>query len=119
MELYPYSFVDVAKQAHGDPRVLDPDFVGVMGGSMYFDDGDGRHYLSLVHYMRTIEGGMEIRTRSWYGLTLETDGSYTIRLNPNEKTDPERIRLLAAHHAWEFTRKGDILPEIYAFSKTL
>ena len=118
--LKPYSFVDVTKSLPKAQKELDPDFVGIMAGSMYMEEPDGSTtYCSLAHYYRRYGSGVEIRTRSWIGLTIEQDGSYTVRVNPNTKDVLERIRILAMHHAWEFTRKAHIAPQIYEFSKTI
>ena len=117
--LFPYSFVDVTEGLENDPKEMDPNFVSIMAGSMYFDEDGERFYCSLCHQYRLTDDGMEIRTRSWYGLTLEKGTEFTCRPDPDRERALKRIRILAAHHAWEFSRKAEIMREIYEFSRTL
>lgn len=120
IELKPYSFVDIAKIfAPGDPKRLDPEFSSVMGGSMYFDLDGKRCWCSLVHYYRANPEGMEIRTRSWLGVRMEVDGSWEVRVEPDAPIPLEWVRLLAAHHAWEFTRKADIMADVFHRARQL
>lgn len=120
IELRPYSFVDVVRHfAPGDPKTLDPEFLSVMGGSMYFDLAGERYWCSLVHYYRASETGLEIRTRSWLGVRMEENGAWSVAVEPSAPIPLKWVWLLAAHHAWEFTRKADIIADVYSFSRTL
>jgi hypothetical protein len=40
-------------------------------------------------------------------------------INKADRVDPEYVRKLAAHDAWQAARKAQLLPKVFAYSKTI
>lgn len=70
----------------------------------------------MTHFMREVEGGVELRSRFWLG--------YTVKNRKIIKTLPDWVRFpvfgplgLCLHNAKEFTNLAQLLPRIYAEEK--
>jgi len=105
----------------GLPRDLNPDYFTLVGAAIRAesDTGDEQPYNgTLVHYMTFGEKGLDVITCVWSGVHI-LDGKPVRMIEEDEKVNPEHVRLFATHNAWEFTRKHQLLPKLYEFSKTL
>jgi phloretin hydrolase len=103
------------------PKELNPIFFDIGGGAfkMVPEAPEGvPFYGTLVHYVTYDGKVMETRTSVWSGVHIR-DGKVVRMIGEQERVDLERVRLLACHNAWEFARKAQLLPRLYAHSKTL
>ncbi len=103
------------------PAELDPRFLAFSGSNAYFqvDGSDEREYNVLLKRVYANErGGVEVQVVVWHGVQYK-DGQAVRMLSVGETANLEHIRLFACHNAWETTRKGDILPDIYQIGQTL
>lgn len=70
----------------------------------------------MTHFLREIEGGVELRTRFWIGWTVE-DGK-AIKKLPDEITIPEAVPMnLLLHNIKEYAHLAQILPQIFEEEK--
>ncbi len=107
-----------------DPTEKDPDFVRFFGGATPIIspeddplDFEPKGYLSMVNYMRQKGTGMEWRVRTWMGVAYQ-NGEYILD-PPPENPVPliDRVRGMACHNAWEWSRMATLLPAVYNFAK--
>ncbi len=106
-----------------NPLESDPDFVMLLGGvnpvyepgSDYFNE-EPQSISTSVNYFRRKGNGMELRIRSWTGVSYR-NGQYTLEKPLDPVPLAERVRWRACHHAWEWSRMAALLPEIYQFAK--
>lgn len=105
----------------GSPKELNPDFLILVGAAARIvpDTAGERPYCAtLVHYLTFGVKGLDVFTCVWSGIHI-LDGKPVRMIGEDERVDLEYVRLFACHNAWEFTRKHQLLPKLYAFSKTL
>lgn len=70
----------------------------------------------MTHFLREIDGGVELRSRFWIGYGL-IDGKL-VKLLPDGAEVPEQaVKGLFAHNLKEFTHLASILPRVYAEEK--
>ncbi len=70
----------------------------------------------LVHFVREIPGGVELRTRFWMGWNVLN--KKPVKLIPDVVRIPEiAIRGLATHNVHEFSNLASFLPQLYADQK--
>lgn len=70
----------------------------------------------MTHFIREIEGGIELRSRFWMGWTYANGRD--IKALPEGMRFPEvAVMSLAMHNIKEFTNLAAILPELYAEEK--
>ncbi len=67
----------------------------------------------MVHFIRPVPGGCELRSRFWMGYGV-VDGKPTKLLPPGITIPLEPVKALLDHNIKEFTHLASILPEIYA-----
>ena len=67
----------------------------------------------MVHFLRPVEGGCELRTRFWMGYSV-IGGKPVKILPPGVKIPVEPVKALLMHNIKEFTNLAAILPEVYA-----
>jgi len=70
----------------------------------------------MCHFIREIEGGVELRTRFWMGWTVE-DGRDVKALPDGVRMPPMGPMALLLHNIKEFTHLAQLLPKIYAEEK--
>ncbi len=105
-----------------DPKALDPDFVFFHGGSNPLLapekslDEEPDAVTSSANYVRKKGTGVEWRFCSWLGVTYK-DGQYILDKPMDPDEFKERVRMLACHNVWEFSRMATLLPAIYEFAK--
>lgn len=115
----------VSPQTFGidNPHEFDPDFVFLLGGSNATYRPESDHHkedpegiCTMVNYFRRKGSGMELRIRCWLGVGFK-DGQYILE----DSTDPvplaERVRWMACHNAWEWSRMATLLPKVYHFAQ--
>jgi phloretin hydrolase len=102
------------------PKKLNPDFLSLGGGAFKIvpDAGGSIYYATLVHYVTIDTHGIDVVTHVWSGIYI-IDGKPIRMIEKGERVNLEYVRLFACHNAWEFARKVQLLPVLYAFSKTL
>lgn len=70
----------------------------------------------MTHFVREIEGGIELRSRFWMGWTCQNGKD--IKALPDGMRFPEMaVMSLAMHNVKEFTNLAAILPSLYAEEK--
>jgi hypothetical protein len=70
----------------------------------------------MCHFIREVEGGVELRTRFWMGWTV--DDSQDIKSLPDGfRMPPMGPMALLLHNIKEFTHLAQLLPKIYAEEK--
>ncbi len=77
--------------------------------------GERLPYVGL-HHIRMIEGGFEIRSRFWFGYTLE-DGKLKFAKPEDLQLDPEFVYAYAHHVANEMANLRTLLPAVWATKK--
>ncbi len=70
----------------------------------------------MCHFVREIEGGIELRTRFWMGWTIE-NGREVKALPDGIRMPPMGPMALLLHNIKEFTNLAALLPRIYAEEK--
>jgi len=70
----------------------------------------------MCHFIREIEGGVELRTRFWMGWTVE-DGKDVKALPDWARMPPMGPMKLLLHNIKEFTNLAALLPRVYAEEK--
>ncbi|MBP2661259.1 MAG: hypothetical protein H6Q69_4291 [Firmicutes bacterium] len=84
------------------------------GGSP--NDGAPLGGLVMCHFVREVEGGIELRTRFWMGWHIV--GDKEVKLLPDGVQLPIEVpKALCAHAAKEFTNLARLLPRIFAEEK--
>ena len=67
----------------------------------------------MVHFLRPVEGGCELRTRFWMGYSV-IDGK-PVKILPDGVRFPDiPLKALLMHNIKEFTNLAAILPDVYA-----
>ncbi len=67
----------------------------------------------MVHFLRPVEGGCELRTRFWFGYSVI--GGKPVKILPDGVSFPDiPLKGLLRHNIKEFTNLAAILPEVYA-----
>ena len=75
--------------------------------------GDEKAPTVMCHFVRPIQGGVELRSRFWVGYSI-VDGK-PVKVVPEGKSiPPERGVLMLRHNIKEYTNLAAILPEVYA-----
>ena len=70
----------------------------------------------MAHYVRNVEGGIELRTRFWMGWTVK-DGVDFKALPDDVRMPPMGPMALLLHNIKEFTNLAHLLPKIYKEEK--
>ena len=70
----------------------------------------------MCHFVREIEGGIELRTRFWTGYHI-MGGNPVLLLKEGEVQPLEFAKGLLAHNMHEFANLADLLPRIYPEEK--
>ena len=101
---------------------LNPNCTGCFIGSLvcsYVDNPDTEpHYIVLIHYNTSDGENVEIQTLAFTGYTIR-NGEFKRMIPDGAQVDLEKVRLIACHNAYEFTRQFDLLPMLYKHSLTL
>jgi hypothetical protein len=72
----------------------------------------------MLHSVRPIEGGVELRSRFWLGWNVDLKSHEPVRLIPeNAKIDAEIAKRLGLHSIKEMTNLAKILPSVYRENK--
>jgi len=103
------------------PKELNSDFHRMVCGCFTIvpdDPNNKTYYATLVHYVTLGDNGMDTITCVWSGIHI-IKGKPERKISQNETVDPEYVRLFACHNAWEFARKTQLLPKLYAYSQTI
>ena len=82
----------------------------VCGGGI----GDG---CFMVHFLRPVPGGSELRSRFWFGWDFDGDGRPVRVLPGYAEVKIEPMRVLLRHTAKEFANLAAILPELFREEK--
>lgn len=72
----------------------------------------------MLHFVREIPGGVELRTRFWMGYHM-VNGKHVKKLPPFIKVPMESIKGLAYHCVEEYSNLAAILPAIYEENKDI
>lgn len=67
----------------------------------------------MAHFVREIDGGIELRSRFWMGWKYE-DGQDIKTIRDGEQYPEQATKELALHNVKEFTNLAAILPSLYA-----
>lgn len=67
----------------------------------------------MCHFVRPIEGGIELRTRFWVGYCVKNGKPTKVKLPPPRLMPTKLVVSLLAHNVKEFTHLAAILPEVY------
>ena len=67
----------------------------------------------MVHFLRPVEGGSELRSRFWMGYSI-IDGKPKKVLPDGIRLPLDGVKALLMHNIKEFTHLASILPEVYA-----
>jgi phloretin hydrolase len=103
------------------PKELNPDFLTLAGSAFTIipdAPGEAPYYATLIHYTALGDDGLDVLTIVWSGIHI-LDGKTVRMIGKDERVDLEYVRLFACHNAWELARKMQLLPQLYAYSKTL
>ncbi len=66
----------------------------------------------MVHFLRPVEGGCELRTRFWFGYSVI--GGKPVKILPDGVRFPDiPLKALLMHNIKEFTNLAAILPDVY------
>lgn len=72
----------------------------------------------MLHSVREIDGGIELRSRFWLGWNIDLQTHEPVRVIPdNIKIDGEVAKRLGLHSIKEMTNLAEILPSVYAENK--
>lgn len=90
------------------PEVVgfDPEKLNEFNGTIVCTPGPA----IMVHYVRPIEGGSELRTRFWLGYGTKESKPFRI---PEFIPDENIAKAILLHNVKEFTHLAKILPDIY------
>jgi len=66
----------------------------------------------MCHFVRPIEGGVELRTRFWMGYTVRNKVAYKV-LPDGVRMPEEPLKALTLHNIKEFTNLARLLPRIF------
>ena len=70
----------------------------------------------MCHFVREIDGGIELRSRFWLGYHII--GGKPVKILSDDETTPlMKAKLLLAHNMKEFPNLADLLPKIYPEEK--
>ena len=100
-----------------EPKTLDPAYVGMIGSSGRSNlqgHPEQMDYTVLINCVKQTETGLRVQSVCYMGVKWQ-DG----RLVKVHDVDPAKQRLFATHNAYEFQRKAQLLPELYAFSASM
>lgn len=103
------------------PKELNPDFLNIEGSPFNIvpdEPGKETYYATLVHYTTLGAKGLDLITCVWSGIHI-IHGKPMRMIGKDERVNLEYVRLFACHNAWEFARKAQLLPKLYAYSKTI
>lgn len=70
----------------------------------------------MTHFVREIEGGIELRSRFWMGWNYE-NGRDVKKIEDGDRYPDFAVMGLAIHNVKEFTNLAAILPSLYAEEK--
>jgi len=76
--------------------------------------GDEFAPVIMVHFVRPIDGGVELRSRFWYGYCVVNGKPVEKQLPPGVSFGEERLKKSLMHNINEFSNLAILLPEIYA-----
>lgn len=90
--------------------------VGANGVSLMLDPPPGipnqKSPAVMMHFVREVDGGIELRTRFWMGYHIVDKKPY--KLLPKGVRLPEMVPAgLATHNVWEYHNLASFLPQIY------
>lgn len=72
----------------------------------------------MVHYIRPVEGGVELRSRFWLGYNIDLQTKEPKKIIPDHIQVPlEETRSLLLHCIKEYTHLGKLLPVLYKEEK--
>jgi hypothetical protein len=102
------------------PKQLNPNYVSLDGVVLTIvPDFNGKPYwATLVKYTTIDKKGEDVITVIWHGIHIFNDTPVRM-LNKADRVDPEYVRNLTLHAAYEGARKAQLLPKLFAYSKTL
>ena len=76
--------------------------------------GDAKTPVTMVHFVRPCkEGGIELRSRFWYGFHVTDKKTEPMPLPPGVDFPEERLKHSLMHNINEFSNLSKILPEVY------
>lgn len=99
------------------PQLLDPSFVGTIGSSgrsTLADHPEDQDYTILINCIKRTDTGLRVYSLCYMGMMWQAG-----QLVKMHDADPAKLRLFATHNAYEFHRKAELMPEVYAFSESL
>ncbi len=87
----------------------------IVGGQIWVDTPDPpRKPVLLLHFIREVPGGIEYRTRIWFGYVMEEAGRAVCALPEGVTVPPEMPRAALQHNIEEFSHLQTLLPKLYA-----
>lgn len=107
-----------------DPKALDPNFIACIGSCMtirekeswFQEQPEPYPLMVMLNYLRHYENGIENRVRVWMGIHY-VDG----KIIPEQVDYPvpmvDRVRGMACHNAWEWSRMATLAPALYQYCK--
>jgi len=68
-----------------------------------------------AHYYRAVPGGIELRSRYWFGYDIAEDdpAARPVRV-PDQNPTEEQLRNMTLHNMIEYPHLARILPQLYA-----
>lgn len=99
------------------PQELDSAFfssIGSSGRSWPAAGAAQAEYNLLFNVIKRAGDGMQVLTVNYAGVKWEEG-----RIVKMHDADPDHLRLFATHNAYEFQRKANLAPELYAYAQAL
>ena len=102
------------------PKQLNPNFLSLHGVVLTIvPDFNGKPYwATIVNYTTLDKKGEDIITIIWHGIHIFNDTPVRM-INKADKADLEYVRNMTLHTAFQNSRKAQLLPKLYAYSKTI
>ena len=102
------------------PKELNPNFYSLEGSVLTIvPDFNGKPYwATVVHYITIDKKGEDIISVIWHGTHIFNDTPVRM-LNKADVAFVDYVINLTKHVAYSNARKGQLLPKIYAYSKTI
>ena len=74
------------------------------------------YYITILNCIKHFDEGIQVQTLAYSGMTWSDAENTLVKAHD---ADPDRVRLFAMHNAWEFNRKAELLPKLFARAKEL
>jgi phloretin hydrolase len=102
------------------PKQLNPAFYSLEGEVLTIvPDFNGKPYwATVVNYTTIDKKGEDIYTVIWHGTHIFNDTPVRM-INKADVANVDFVINLTRHYAYEYARKAQILPKLYAYSKTV